>query len=161
MEKEDVKELVKKLDKKFNSEFPQIKFGISLKKDNFKELQTALDESKQIAKIANEKISFLEDLPGERFLLDISENEVIKKYFKNIINSIKSYDEEHGTELLKTLSTYVANDLKRQKTAEIMHIHIETLRYRLNKVEELTNLDLNNSKDLMKILIANELNIYL
>lgn len=161
LEKEDVKELVKKIDKKFNSEYPQIKIGISLKKDSFKKLQIALDESKQIAKIASEKISFLEELPGERFLLDAAENEEIMGYFKNLIDSIKTYDEEHGTELLKTLNTYVANDLKRQKTAEIMHIHIETLRYRLNKVEELIGLKLNNSKDLMTILIANELNLYL
>ncbi|NLD16434.1 MAG: hypothetical protein GX666_02510 [Tissierellia bacterium] len=159
--KMDIKNLVEKIDNKFNSEYQQIKIGISLEKDSFKDLQTALDESKQIAKIAQRKISFLEDLPGERFLLDIAENQQIKGLFKTIIDDLKSYDENHGTELFETLITYIGNDLKRQKTADVMHIHIETLRYRLNKVEELTGLNLNKSKDLMAILIAAELYHYL
>jgi carbohydrate diacid regulator len=43
--------------------------------------------------------------------------------------------------LLETLKVYLANDLHVKKTANELHIHINTLHYRLNRLEELTQLN--------------------
>ncbi len=45
----------------------------------------------------------------------------------------------------------------RKDTAKELHIHVETLRYRLNKIEELTGYCFENSKDLMLLILSKEI----
>ncbi len=54
------------------------------------------------------------------------------------LGKIVDYDRAKGTELLKTLETYFDTDCDINETSARLHIHRNTLRYRLDKVEELT-----------------------
>ncbi|WP_067814783.1 PucR family transcriptional regulator [Nocardia inohanensis] len=44
-------------------------------------------------------------------------------------------------ELLETLQCHIGNNLNRQRTARLMHIHANTVDYRLKKISQLTGLD--------------------
>ncbi|UGT44880.1 helix-turn-helix domain-containing protein [Nocardia yamanashiensis] len=44
-------------------------------------------------------------------------------------------------ELLQTLQTHIGNNLNRQRTARLMHIHTNTVDYRLKKIGQLTGFD--------------------
>lgn len=48
---------------------------------------------------------------------------------------------ERNPDLLHTLSCYVGNDLDRRRTATALHVHPNTLDYRLRRIVELTGLD--------------------
>ena len=45
------------------------------------------------------------------------------------------YDQEHGTDLLDTLYTYLLNDSSLQKTAAVMFMHRNTVYNKLTKIE--------------------------
>src|SRR5699024_4705407 len=60
----------------------------------------------------------------------------------------------HDKELEKTLMTYVDLNHSASRTAKALHIHINTFYQRLNKIEDLLELDLNNSEDVLKIQLA-------
>ncbi|HEU5473705.1 MAG TPA: helix-turn-helix domain-containing protein [Actinophytocola sp.] len=62
-------------------------------------------------------------------------------------------DPEHH-ELLDTLRAYVANDFDRSATGERLHVHRNTVGYRLRKIEELTGLDLTSARDLAEVYLA-------
>ncbi len=47
-------------------------------------------------------------------------------------------EETGGTELLATLDTYVAHDADRRRTAAALHVHPNTLDYRLRRIGEIT-----------------------
>jgi DNA-binding PucR family transcriptional regulator len=44
-------------------------------------------------------------------------------------------------ELLETLQRHISNNLNRQRTARLMHIHTNTIDYRLKRVAQLTGFD--------------------
>ncbi|WP_368733384.1 helix-turn-helix domain-containing protein, partial [Acinetobacter baumannii] len=50
---------------------------------------------------------------------------------------------------MNTIQTLFHYDLSLKKTAEEMHIHINTLRYRLSKAEQLTGLSFQRTEDIV------------
>lgn len=60
------------------------------------------------------------------------------------IKVIKQHDEEKGTELLPTLECYLQYVGDPVTAAEEMNIHRNTLLYRINKIKDLTKIDLEN-----------------
>jgi DNA-binding PucR family transcriptional regulator len=57
------------------------------------------------------------------------------------------YDSRYGTELVQTLITYLGNDASTVRTAGDLFAHRHTIRYRLDRVSELTGLDVDKSAD--------------
>lgn len=57
-------------------------------------------------------------------------------------------------ELRRTLETLVACNFDRACTSRALHVHRNTLRYRLRRVEELTGLDLGRPRDIASVYLA-------
>ncbi|AIC99183.1 hypothetical protein Q433_15515 [Bacillus subtilis subsp. subtilis str. OH 131.1] len=57
-------------------------------------------------------------------------------------------------ELMNTIRTFFHHDLSLKQTAEDMHIHINTLRYRLSKAEQLTGLRFDRTEDIVTMYVA-------
>jgi len=60
--------------------------------------------------------------------------------------------QEGGEELIDTFRVFVSENFERGKVAELLHIHRNTLSYRLSKIEELTGLSFNNSIDIFRLI---------
>ncbi|WP_415881827.1 sugar diacid recognition domain-containing protein [Neptuniibacter sp. QD34_54] len=59
--------------------------------------------------------------------------------------------------LQKTLQVYFANNTDFSLTAESLHVHRNTLRYRLEKINDILDIDLKNLQDLFRLYIATRL----
>jgi hypothetical protein len=62
-------------------------------------------------------------------------------------------DPDHE-ELLHTLRTFVVHDYNHAATSETLHVHRNTVSYRLRRIEELTGLDLTRARDLARVYLA-------
>lgn len=62
--------------------------------------------------------------------------------YENIYAPLLRYDREKEGELVLTLETYLQNGYSRTRTAEKLHLHRNSLNYRLQKIEELLGCDL-------------------
>lgn len=71
------------------------------------------------------------------------------------IESIKNkfYEQNGGEELLETLLKYIEFNGEKNKVSEVLHIHRNTLNYRLNNIKEITGLNLNNYMDLYQLIL--------
>ena len=105
------------------------------------------ERSLKIAK-ANGTITFDENLTLEMISEEI--NPKTKADF--VIRTIGSLREE--TDLLETLKELFKQNHSLKNTAINLHIHINTLHYRLKKVEELTQLNPNNIHDLVNLYLG-------
>ncbi|BBP89917.1 hypothetical protein BsIDN1_35350 [Bacillus safensis] len=56
-------------------------------------------------------------------------------------------------ELVKTLRVLMTSDCSLKYTAEAMHVHINTLHYRLKRIQDLTTLDPKRMQDAMLFFI--------
>ncbi|NLI92520.1 MAG: hypothetical protein GX434_10045 [Peptococcaceae bacterium] len=73
------------------------------------------------------------------------QHENIDSYYHPSIAILKEYDaKHHNNTLLNTLHNYIHNNNNQMDTAKQMYIHRSTLLYRLNKIVELTCIDLDN-----------------
>lgn len=73
-------------------------------------------------------------------------------YERKIIDDILK--ETMGNELLNTFLIYMKNNGERVRTANEIHIHRNTLNYRLEKIEEITGLKFNNYLDLFQLITS-------
>lgn len=65
------------------------------------------------------------------------------RFFRtNAIEKLFRYDEENHADLVKTLKCYLKNNLSATKTQETLHIARTTCLYRIQRIEELTHLNL-------------------
>ena len=73
--------------------------------------------------------------------------EELDVFYGETLEPVVHYDSRYGTELVQTLITYLGNDASTVKTAGDLFAHRHTIRYRLDRVSELTGLDVDRSAD--------------
>jgi sugar diacid utilization regulator len=71
----------------------------------------------------------------------------LTSFYEETLDPVVRYDSRYGTELVATLTTYLRNDASTAKTAAELFAHRHTIRYRLDRVRELTHLDVDKSED--------------
>jgi hypothetical protein len=70
------------------------------------------------------------------------------------LGPLETYAERRGSDLLETLDAFVSCELDRRAAAERLHVHPNTLDYRLKRIEELTGLELGRPADLVLVTLA-------
>ena len=73
--------------------------------------------------------------------------------FQGVYNII-NYDTEHGTPFYQTLQCFLSNALNSTATAQELHIHRNTLLYRLDKIRQLADLDFNDGNMILFLLLT-------
>lgn len=75
-------------------------------------------------------------------------------YLHPAIQKLKAYDNIYGTEYLLTLNSYIKNLRDSNLAAKELFIHRNTLLYRVNKIEEITRVDLSESNSFAWLLCS-------
>ena len=68
---------------------------------------------------------------------------------------LKDYDSINNTDLTSTCIAYYLEGLKVSKASEVLHIHRNTLMYRLETIKEIINCDVNDVQILDSIYHSN------
>src|SRR4051812_40503923 len=97
------------------------------------------------------RIELDEHLPE---LLLASSPRIAQRVRRRALGPIEAYAARSRADLLETVDTFVACDLDRRRAAKRLHVHPNTLDYRLRRVEELTGLRLSRAADLVLICLA-------
>jgi PucR C-terminal helix-turn-helix domain/GGDEF-like domain len=69
----------------------------------------------------------------------------LQRFFDETVAPLIAYDEQYETELVRTLDTFLDEDANVARTAERLFTHRHTIRYRLERVRELTGLDVSST----------------
>ncbi len=72
-------------------------------------------------------------------------------FYDQTIAPLVRYDEQYQTELVGTLSTYLGHDCNLAATASTLFTHRHTVRYRLDRIAELSGLDIAKTDDREKL----------
>ncbi len=70
------------------------------------------------------------------------------------ILDLQEYDRTHTAQLAKTLRVYLENDRNLTRTSQLLGIHRSTLLYRLDKMQEVTQLGLEQPKTKFRLLLS-------
>ncbi len=110
-------------------------------------------ESLTIGKILNKNENYFQynDIQPYVFIYRLRDQISLEDLANNELNLIREYDEKNQTDLYNTLFAYLKNNHNINKTSNEIHIHRNTLRYRLNKISELLNLDVEENDNSFKL----------
>ena len=126
---------------------------------SFKEAQKAVALSKKLNTDRN--IYYYSDLKYYRLLDQIDNKDLVNEFIRDNISKIIDYDRENNAELLLTLEKYINNNWNTSRTAEEMYLHYNTIKQRINKIEEITGFDLADNETRFNINLAIKLtNLY-
>ncbi|TYP48671.1 PucR family transcriptional regulator [Thermosediminibacter litoriperuensis] len=101
----------------------------------------------------NEVIHF-DDLGIFRLFYQNSERDEMIKFYNEYIEPIVKYDENHGTELLKTLESYFKCNGNLKQISKDLYTHYNTIIYRIQKIQEILGVNLKDAKDRLNIEVA-------
>lgn len=87
-------------------------------------------------------------------LSEIKDYEILQSFYYRIFNSLIDYDSINNSNLLNTLKEYMKNDFNLQETADLLYIHKNTLKYRIEKIESILGRSLKSSDAISDIVIA-------
>jgi PucR family transcriptional regulator, purine catabolism regulatory protein len=69
----------------------------------------------------------------------------LKRFYRETVRPLVAYDEQYETDLLGTLATFLDCDANVNATASRLITHRHTIRYRFERVRELTGLDVSST----------------
>ena len=110
------------------------KDGIKIQDENFNKALTAM----KMARKQNKEVIFYDKLDIYKLLLNSKDEEVLKKYYADILGNLEKYDKENDTDLMEFLYIYLKNNGSQSLMAEKQYIHRNTVNNQLKKVEKIT-----------------------
>jgi len=81
------------------------------------------------------------ELGSHALLLDFVDRQVLLSFRESVLGTLERWDRDHDAQLVRTLQAFLANDGQWRVTAAQLHIHHNTLRYRIGRVAALTGRD--------------------
>jgi DNA-binding PucR family transcriptional regulator len=89
----------------------------------------------------------------ERLLASVPAS-VLRSFTERLLGPLAEYDARHNAELLPTLRSFLACDGSWSACAGRMYVHVNTVRYRIGRIEALTGRDLSALPDRVDFFLA-------
>ena len=81
-------------------------------------------------------------------------NESLSSLCPPELHKLIAYGQENGSELLDTLRIYLRCGRSKAETAKKLFVHVNTVKYRIAQIQEITNLDLSDDETALSLLLA-------
>ncbi|MDO5688722.1 MAG: PucR family transcriptional regulator ligand-binding domain-containing protein [Tissierellia bacterium] len=156
LKREGITKLLVELDQMRLFTKGEVMIGCSTTSGDLRSFSRLFQEAKLSSKESDGLYAFYEDLGIRRLLFSMVEDEKINEVVDGVLAPIDHYDSDHNSHLLETLLFFVNHNYNRKETAKALFIHVETLRYRLQKIEALTGHTFVDSDGLLLYKLAAE-----
>jgi sugar diacid utilization regulator/GAF domain-containing protein len=131
-----------------------VKWGISREHRDVLELPSGLNEARTASaaarRLGGEDVFLYEELGIVRLLLGSGDDPDLQTFIHEVTGPLVAYDRDNDGALVRTLRAYFDADCSQRLAAERLFVHHKTLRYRLERIRQLTGLDLSRHEDRMR-----------
>jgi hypothetical protein len=127
--------------------------GIGMASDTVIDLGIHYKQAKKAAELAakyDKAVLLFEDC-GLYLLSAFFQPHDLYDFTHPAVTKLMKSDRENGGELLNTLKYYIYYNNAPNEAAKILHIHRNTLFYRINKIKEMTGISFDTVEDIFKI----------
>jgi hypothetical protein len=95
-----------------------------------------------------------DEVASHELLLATVPASVLRSFRERLLGPLAAYDDRHRAELLSTLREFLACSGSWNACAAKMYVHVNTVRYRIRRIEELTGRDLSHLDDQVDFFLA-------
>lgn len=94
------------------------------------------------------------DIDSAAGLFTAIPDQLQRRFAERVLGPVVDYDRRTGAGLVHTLEVFLGCEGSWRQAAERMHLHLNTVRYRIGRVEELTGRDLGRLDDRLDLYLA-------
>jgi hypothetical protein len=98
-----------------------------------------------------------DELSSHLLLLAGIPDDLRRTFRDRVLGPVVEYDRAHRSDLIPTLRTFLDCSGSWTSAAALLHVHVNTLRYRLARIEQLTGRDLSSFPDRVDLFLALQL----
>jgi DNA-binding PucR family transcriptional regulator len=115
-------------------------------------LDVSVDDARRACRLARlrqdrRRGATARELTSYTGLLAQQDPDVLQHFCRELLDPLAEQDSARGSELLPTLAAFLSSGGRWAATAAQLHVHVNTLRYRLERVEALTGRNLEDPDD--------------
>ncbi|MFD0682933.1 PucR family transcriptional regulator [Actinomadura fibrosa] len=123
------------------------------------ELRGAVEEARYARRLAAGRTAPVcvvrHDELATHVLLLASVPDDVRHMFKvRLLDPLRTYDDVHNADLIRTLETFLQHSGSWTRCAEQLHLHVNSVRYRIQRIEDLTGRDLSRLEDRVDFFLA-------
>ncbi|MDF2877242.1 MAG: hypothetical protein K0S30_338 [Clostridia bacterium] len=123
-------------------------------RNSYKSYEEALKVIFINSKRNNYEAYLYEELGFYKLVLDIKDSQEMRAIYDETIGKLASYDKMHHTDYVEVLKLYLLENKSIAHVSKKLYIHRNTVTYKLKKIEELLEVDLNLLDDTIKVKLA-------
>jgi hypothetical protein len=137
----------------------RITLGVSAVVHSAEGLRGALEEARHARRVAAARPGRVtaaghQELASHVLLLPFVPDDVRRAFTARLLDPLRDYDRRHRAELIPTLVAFLDCDGSWTRCATRLHLHVNTLRYRVGRIEQLTGRDLSRLEDKLDFFLA-------
>ncbi|MFE4667974.1 PucR family transcriptional regulator [Streptomyces sp. NPDC056716] len=137
----------------------RVTLGVSAAVHSAEGLRGALEEARHARRVAAARPGRVcaaghQELASHVLLLPFVPDDVRRAFTARLLDPLREYDHRHRAELIPTLEAFLACDGSWTRCATRLHLHVNTLRYRVGRIEQLTGRDLSRLEDKLDFFLA-------
>ncbi|GAA2327933.1 PucR family transcriptional regulator ligand-binding domain-containing protein [Streptomyces kunmingensis] len=137
----------------------RLTIGVSAAVHSAEGLRGALEEARHARRVAAARTGRVcaaghQELASHVLLLPFVPDDVRRAFTARLLDPLREYDRKHRAELIPTLEAFLDCDGSWTRCAARLHLHVNTLRYRVGRIEQLTNRDLSRLEDKLDFFLA-------
>ncbi|MFF9556666.1 PucR family transcriptional regulator [Streptomyces albus] len=137
----------------------RLTLGVSAAVHSAEGLRGALEEARHARRVAAARPGAVraaghEELASHVLLLPFVPDDVRRAFTARLLDPLRDYDRKHRAELVPTLEAFLSSDGSWTRCASRLHLHVNTLRYRVSRIEQLTGRDLSRLEDKLDFFLA-------
>ncbi|GAA3144835.1 PucR family transcriptional regulator ligand-binding domain-containing protein [Streptomyces rameus] len=137
----------------------RLTLGVSAAVHSAEGLRGALEEARHARRVAAARTGRVcaaghQELASHVLLLPFVPDDVRRAFTARLLDPLTDYDRRHRAELIPTLEAFLDCDGSWTRCATRLHLHVNTLRYRVGRIEQLTGRDLSRLEDKLDFFLA-------
>ncbi|MFI1414424.1 PucR family transcriptional regulator [Streptomyces sp. NPDC020707] len=137
----------------------RLTLGVSAAVHSAEGLRGALEEARHARRVAAARPGRVcaaghQELASHVLLLPFVPDDVRRAFTARLLDPLREYDRRHRAELIPTLEAFLDCDGSWTRCAARLHLHVNTLRYRVGRIEQLTGRDLSRLEDKLDFFLA-------
>lgn len=137
----------------------RLTLGVSAAVHSAEGLRGALEEARHARRVAAARPGSVcaaghQELASHVLLLPFVPDDVRRAFTARLLDPLRDYDRRHRAELIPTLEAFLDCDGSWTRCATRLHLHVNTLRYRVGRIEQLTGRDLSRLEDKLDFFLA-------
>lgn len=116
--------------------------------------EDAQQAMKLAARLQTDSPLYIGDLGVYQLLLSLNDREKLLAFCHDMLGKLEEYDHSQNSDLIKTLEAYFACHGNLSQAKEMLIVHRNTLLYRMNRIREIANVDLDRAETRLALHLA-------